>query len=96
MVNLFKNTTWLLRFEIIITSLIILSPLIGLSFFLFNHNTLVLSTKTWLLLSSFYIDLLIITLPLIYSLTVEVLGKLNQNKIHSQLKTESVSLNNQI
>ena len=96
MVNLFKNTTWLLRFEIIITSLIILSPLIGLSFFLFNHNTLVLSTKTWLLLSSFYIDLLIITLPLIYSLTVEVLGKLNQNKINSQLKTESVSLNNQI
>ena len=96
MVNFFKNTTWLFRIEIIITSLIITSPFVYLFFFLLNHNTLVLSTKTWLLLSSFYTNLLILILPLVYSLTVEAIHKFSQNKIHPQSKTESVSLENQI
>jgi hypothetical protein len=96
MLNFYKKLPSLVYIESAVVGLIMISPLFCLLIFLTKHNPIVLSTKTWLLLFFFYLNFLILLLPLVYSLIAEIIHNLKQKKIHPQSETASVSFENQI
>lgn len=67
-----KRERSILWCELLFSLAIVIVPILAYLGFIYNHNILVLSTESWLLFVFAYQSLLLLTLPNIYSLTLEL------------------------